>query len=397
MRALFAAREAFYADAQKLENHPSPEPGAGDALSKRDAALLRDERVALSRDTVEAQREGAKTDREPRGATESARPEPTKAAPTELNTSETGRPAEDGAQRNGSADATKTLGIENRGGPYQDPSVDPTLPHKFLERRELRPYRRMDPVFSWKTAEARLREKQPAALGNKIKDAEIGQALIQRLALGDATVLQELGVSGAPHDFDPSTREWALVQLRDGFAIMAGSYDAVATPADVRTFAHNHPGPSKLQDHKGKVTDLPSNVDGVTFADILKNPTIAKDAAIVPSIKDIHAITDGAAHTIYTRYVHIGDGKITNPKDGANGARVQIHLADTRVALQKSRTHEYWYVTEMKVIDPNTPNEPLWSGTIYAIWRAPAESGSVEFVRPREFDQPEKWGWERVR
>lgn len=398
MHALFAARDAFYADAQKLENHPSPEPGAADTFSKRDAALLRDERVALGRGIVESQREASKTDREPRNASEAAPAEPAKAAPTELNAPETARPAsEDGVHRNGSPEATKTLGLENRGGPYQDPSIDPTLPHKYLERRELRPYRRMDPVYSWKAAEARVREKHPAALGKKIKDADIGHALIQRLALGDATVLQELGVSGAPHDFDPSTREWALVQLRDGFAIMAGSYEMVVSPVDVRTIAHNHPGPSKLAGHEGKVKDLASNVDGMTFAEILKNPGAAKDAAIVPSIKDIHAITDGSAHTIYTRFVHIGDGKITNPKDGANGARIQIHLADTRVALQKSRTHEYWYVTEMKVIDPNNPNEPLWSGTVYANWKAPAERGSVEFVRPREFDQPEKWGWELVR
>lgn len=54
MHALFANRDAFYADAQQLENHPSPEPGAGDTFAKRDAALLRQERVVLGRDKGEA-------------------------------------------------------------------------------------------------------------------------------------------------------------------------------------------------------------------------------------------------------------------------------------------------------------------------------------------------------
>lgn len=406
MHALFAGREAFYADAEQLANHPSPEPGASEALSKRDASLLREERQILGRHAEDSSRDSSSTgaDRQHAGQNgESVRrpatadPEPTASAPADKTAEAPAKSTnQDGVQRTYSPEATKTLGLENRGEPYQDPTIDPKLPHKYLDRRELRPYRRMDPVFSWKDAEARIRGKQPAALGKKIKDADVAHALLQRLALGDATVLQELGVSGAPLDFDPSTREWALVQMRDGFAIMAGSYDSVSAPADVRTIAHNHPEPAKVKGHQTKIKDLPTDASGMTYAEIIKDPKVAQDATIVPSIKDIHSITDGADHTIYTRYISVGGGKITNPRVGATGARVQIHLSDTRVHLQKSRTKEYWYVTEMKVIDPSNPEPPLWEGTIYADWRALVQKGGVYFKPPPEFDRPEQSGWERV-
>ncbi|MBL9014319.1 MAG: hypothetical protein JNL83_09085 [Myxococcales bacterium] len=99
MHALFAARDAFYADAQKLENHPSPEPGAADTFSKRDAALLRDERVALGRDTAEP----AATDRQPARAPETTPAESKKPAPPETAATESTKPANDGPPRDASA------------------------------------------------------------------------------------------------------------------------------------------------------------------------------------------------------------------------------------------------------------------------------------------------------
>lgn len=70
MRALFSERAAFYADAEKLANHPSPEPEAGEGMATRDVALLRDERVILGRDTNNANRDRKVLDGEDSPASE---------------------------------------------------------------------------------------------------------------------------------------------------------------------------------------------------------------------------------------------------------------------------------------------------------------------------------------
>ena len=183
--------------------------------------------------------------------------------------------------------------------------------------------------------------------------------------------------------------------MRDGFAIVVGAYDAVGVPADVRARAHNHPGPSRAKGHEGKIKDLPANAAGMSFADIIADPQVAREAGIVPSVNDIHGISDGTDHTIYTRYVHVGDGKIANPKDGANGARVSIHLSDTRVALQRPESKHFYYETQMQVKD--AAGNVLWSGTIYTEWFALAPGGTVRFKRPPVLDRPEQAGWQRVK
>jgi len=139
-----------------------------------------------------------------------------------------------------------------------------------------------------------------------------------------------------PHDLNTSTREWALVQGRDGFAIFVGKHDSVSLPADVRVLAHNHPAPVTEGPDAGRIGDLPADAHGMDYQKILADPDVANKAGIVPSTRDIHAISDGGAHVIYTRYVHLGGGKVTNPS--VQGPRISIHLSDLRHPLKSDRT-----------------------------------------------------------
>lgn len=128
----------------------------------------------------------------------------------------------------------------------------------------------------------------------------------------------------------------------------------------------------------------------MSYKDVLADPEVARKAGIVPSTADIHAISDGGEHVIYTRYVHVGGSKVTNPT--ANGSRVSIHLSDTKVVLENKRTSQYYYETQMQVKD--SAGAVLWSGPIYTDWSALAPGGVVRFERPPVLDRPPK-GWDK--
>ena len=201
--------------------------------------------------------------------------------------------------------STKNLAAENRGEPYMDPRVEPDRPHQHLSDRELLPIREMEFVKSWKNA-AKALNKGPVGIGRSLKTAADGHALLAELAAGNSEALAKLGVTDIPEDLDTSTREWALVRGRDGFAIYVGAHDSVTLPVDVRVLAHNHPAPLTEGTHAGRVIDLPGGLNGKHFSEILANAEVAGKAGITPSAKDIHAISDGGDHVIYTRYVHRG-------------------------------------------------------------------------------------------
>jgi len=286
---------------------------------------------------------------------------------------------------------TKNLAAENRGDPYTDPRVEPDRPHQHLSDRELLPIRKMNIVTSWKKA-AKALNKGPVAIGKSLKTAADGHALLAELATGNREALAKLGVTDIPENLDTSTREWALVQGRDGFAIYAGAHDSVTLPVDVRVLAHNHPAPLREGPHAGRVIDLPAGLNGKPFSEILADSELAGKAGITPSAKDIHTISDGGDHVIYTRYVHHGDGVITNPS--GEGSRVNIHLSDTKVKLKNVNQGRYWYETTMTVRD--SKGTPIWEGKVYTEWNAYGSNGRVQFTRPEVFDHPQQTGLEVV-
>ena len=287
----------------------------------------------------------------------------------------------------------------NHGGPYGDPRETPELPRRYLDRRELAPVRKLDARKSWKEAEKAARKSEKSiALGKKIESAEEGHEILERLARGDASALKKLGIDDYPADLDPVGREWALVQARDGFVIYSGSYGAVELPSDVRVLAHNHPGPvpSAKLGNKRPTIDLPvpERSSGLTYDEIIGDPNIALESGIIPSAPDVHAISEGTSHVIYTRYVHRGGGKIDNPVDGDTGVRIALYLSDTKVVQWNQRTKEYWYVVDVAVKD--SAGNPLWRGKMYARWSAQAKSGSIHVHKPAQLHRPPQPGWQEA-
>jgi hypothetical protein len=272
-----------------------------------------------------------------------------------------------------------------------DPRVEPDRPHQHLSDRELLPIQKMDVVKSWKKA-AKALDKGPVAIGKALKTAADGHALLAELTAGKREALAKLGVTDIPENLDTSTREWALVQGRDGFAIYVGAHDSVTLPVDVRVLAHNHPAPLTEGPHAGRVIDLPAGLNGTHFSEILADSDVAGKAGITPSAKDIHAISDGGDHVIYTRYMHHGDGVITNPS--GEGTRVVIHLSDTKAKLKNVNQGRYWYETTMTVRD--SKGTPIWEGKVYTEWFAYGSNGRVQFTRPEVFDRPQQTGLEVV-
>jgi hypothetical protein len=286
---------------------------------------------------------------------------------------------------------------ENRGEPYGDPRRDPRLPRRWLERGELLPTRDMQFAPSWQAAGAALASCDAVPLGKPLASAGDGHAIIAGLARGDSGMLDRLGIADLPPGFHAAGRQWALVQGRDAFAIYAARYYGdVTLPGNVRVVAHNHPGPTpdaELRPHQVLARDLDVPPEGASFDDLLAHPAI-KQTGIVPSAPDIHAISDGAAHVIYTRFVHRGGRRIANPRRAEVGNRIAIHMAGAHVIRFSRRTNEYWYQVGVQLRDAT--NELLWRGEMYAHTALLGEQpiATMYPCRPNALNAPPPPGWE---
>lgn len=308
----------------------------------------------------------------------------------ELTIVETQPHAEHGAPA--ASASTKTLRGQNHGGPYADPTIDPLLPHAYLERRQLCPFRKLGAESSWKKVAKRLAKGECVAIGTMLRSEADGHRVLARLAAGDSTALESIGISGVPENLDSMTREWAVVETRDGYAIYVGKYGSVSVRADVRLLGHTHPGPGIDPATGASIRDLPFGEEGASYDAIIADLNAASAAAIIPSDHDIHAVSDGGAHTIHTRYVHIGNKQIANPASAGQRNQVSIHLRDTKVLRWDPSRHEYFYEVQVSVKD--AAGEILWSGQMYSLWRSFARRGRVFVTRPPELDRPLPPGWQ---
>ena len=300
---------------------------------------------------------------------------------------------------------TRTLGVggeqpqplRNKGEPYADPRVDERLPRRYLDRRELEPVRRLDLQPSWAQAKRALKKARAVALGKKLKSAEEGHEVIAHLAQGDASALGKIGIDDYPADLDPSGREWALVQARDGFVIYAGKYGDVQLPTNVRPLAHNHPGPTPTAEFGAgrqaptEELPVPEGRRGLRYDEIIDPWDSAVPTGITPSVADIQAITDGTPHVIYTRYVHRGGGQIDNPLPNDPDARVALHLSGARVVRWNDRNKTFIYEVNVQVKD--SINETLWENKVYVVWYMLAVDGVILTKKPSILVRPLQPGW----
>jgi len=287
--------------------------------------------------------------------------------------------------------------LRNRGEPYGDPRVHPEQPHRHLEQHELIPTSELKFATTWKQAAKLLEKNLGAPIGRKLQTASEGHDLVARLARGDASALKQLGIDDAPRTLDTTGREWALIEARDGFVIVVGRYGKAELPAGTRALAHSHPGTTPahpLGAGEHLTIDLPVPAGGKTFTEILTDLPSAAKAGITPSVRDIHAISDGGEHVIYTRFVHRGDGKIGNPGSAETAARVNLHLAGARVVRFNQRTQEYWYRVDLHVKD--STNRSLWRGELYAYWMPQAHDlAKITDKRPPVLDRALPNGWQQ--
>jgi hypothetical protein len=287
--------------------------------------------------------------------------------------------------------------VRNHGEPYGDPRVHPEEPHRYLEKHELVPTSQLKFATTWKQAIKLLGKEYGVPIGRKLHAAAEGHDVVARLARGDASALKQLGIDDVPRKLDTTGREWALIETRDGFAVVVGRYGSAELPAGTRALAHSHPGTKPahpLEVGETPMIDLSVPKGGRTYVEILEDFTAAKKAGITPSARDIHAISDGGEHVIYTRFVHHGGGKIGNPVIGDTAARVNLHLGGAQVARFNQRTQEYWYKVHLHVKD--STGKSLWSGDVYAYW-TPNDHHllRVQVERPAIIDRAPAGGWQR--
>ena len=277
------------------------------------------------------------------------------------------------------------------GGLHRDPRIDPDAPRRRLEDHELAGSGDLSAASSWSDALDVLRSGS-TAIGKTLRSAREGHEILARLARGDASALRKLGIDDFPPGADPSKREWALVQARDGYKVYVGQHNDVELPANVRALAHTHPRPDPTG-LGSKAVDLgiPNGRKGLTYDEILRNSENAAESGITPSLLDIHAISDGSPHVIYTRYIHVGDGTISNPINNDTRNRIALHLARTKVIRSNPRTKEFWYQVDVTIRDSS--GKTLAKREMYGKWTPFYKRGSVRFDKPPQLRRPAAPGW----
>jgi hypothetical protein len=139
--------------------------------------------------------------------------------------------------------------------------------------------------------------------------------------------------------------------------------------------------------------DLPVPSGGKSYAEIMDDFTTTSKSGLTPSALDIHAISDGGSHVIYTRYVHRGGGRIDNPKTADTASRVALHLSNTQVLRFNKRTQEYWYRVKVNVRD--STGSPLWEGDLYVYWTSTdPRLANIRKQRPAILDRDPSHGWQ---
>lgn len=172
---------------------------------------------------------------------------------------------------------------------------------------------------------ANLQGRFHVPVGDRLGSAAEGHAILRRLADGDATALQTLGVQGVPPDFNPQVSEWGLGEFNGKFIIIKGnslSVDWAPFPT-VTPLAHSHPYAS-YKALKG--------TNGISLTDLLKGGkrSAAKQnkVNVFPSAADVQFCADRGLkhHVVHTPYVHLGNGLVGNPVPGAQNIGVDFEI-----------------------------------------------------------------------
>jgi len=206
------------------------------------------------------------------------------------------------------------------------------------------------------------------AIGKKLTSESEGQAILSRLAAGDASALTDIGVKDLPDGYNPALREFALLETRDGYIIVTGGRRSVGIPPGTRLLGHTHPESLDIDGHERMIDlrhEAGPNKAEVTFAEIARDQRTAgaNESGLIPSPADVDAVGEGGYQVLHTRYIHKGGGKIANPASGASGPRVSVAISQVRTITSNPTQQTSIYEATFTV---RAGGETLWTGKIYA-------------------------------
>lgn len=166
----------------------------------------------------------------------------------------------------------------------------------------------------------------------EVTSETVASEIMRMLAYGEPAALRALGVEPPP-GFDPRANEWGLGKKDGKFVIVrggAGEVDWEALP-DIEPIAHSHP----LRDPRTGRERLLTGTGGVVDLKALADASQLDLIFLLPSTSDLRFVALGEKpHIVHTPYVHMGDGKITNPTPGDSRETVDIHIEIAGVAGQ---------------------------------------------------------------
>lgn len=215
-------------------------------------------------------------------------------------------------------------------------------------------------------------------VGRVIKTATEGHDILDKLAIGDKSALEELGVKTGWR-FKPAEREWVLGKTKDGYVVYAGGAKSVRTPHDVDVVGHTHP--SHLDGEERLIT----GDQEPTFADIEHSPKTynAHAGGLLPSASDVESIGEGGEQIVHTRFRAKGD-RVVNPDTEGAGGQINITISNVRRLPTKVEGvgdfYEATFTARAKGED-----QPMWTKTVTAK-RMPGTDGRYDKIY---FDLPE--------
>ena len=160
----------------------------------------------------------------------------------------------------------------------------------------------------------------------------VGSQVLRKLVFGEAEALRLMGIEPPP-GFDPRTTEWGLGRRKsDGEVVLvrgdAGEVNWGHIP-EIEPLAHSHPlidpmtGQARTISGKGNVGEIKAS----NPLELAATATHDDLVWFLPSTGDLRFVAfGGKAHSVMTPFVHLGEGRIGNPRPGMNADTVDIHI-----------------------------------------------------------------------
>lgn len=209
----------------------------------------------------------------------------------------------------------------------------------------------------------------------KVKLKSDAHDILDKLAAGDASGLEELGVK-VNRGFKPGAREWVVAETSDGYVIFAGGAKRVTIQGNYKIVGHTHPS---------EIAGVPQRItyegeEGISFDELEHTPKSvnAHKSGLLPSAIDVDTIGEGGEQTVHTPF-KVKDGRIVNP--GTPGATDGLNMEISDVVNLKTKngdTSSRYYKAKVTARAVGQ-KEALWTKEIY-VQHVPQFQGRIDKV-----------------